>query len=54
MSNYFLRTKKVEGTASVYLRGPKKNPKIKHHSLHQSLCGYPTMEQGDERCRQME
>lgn len=28
MSNYFLRTKKVEGTASVYLRVQKRTPKL--------------------------
>ena len=28
MGNYFLRTKKEKGTASVYLRGQKRNPKL--------------------------
>lgn len=28
MSNYFLRTKKEKGTASVYLRVQKRNPKL--------------------------
>lgn len=28
MGNYFLRTKKEKGTASVYLRVQKRNPKL--------------------------
>lgn len=54
MGNYFLRTKKEKGTASVYLRVQKRNPKLNILVCSKVSVDIQPMGQGNARRCQME